>query len=212
MYSLSRYSCTFPPSELTRCVCRSFHVDAVNAAVVGNQYLWQDHLSLVCLCRTPGNWKTPSTEPSGSIRRVQIAVLLHFWVKLICREGWTLKVLQPVPRSCTCAWHQSEKKKKEFHNSQADFISLRFATCISWEVIKDNCRHLWWSHITFVFKSFTEKPVSYTMQGITLGRNLCPFYLNLTPLEVEQGFSFVASRVFSSVFGEVGWFQQGQVV
>lgn len=109
--SQSRCCCTAPLSEPTRSVCRSFSVDLVSAAVVGNHYLWQDHLFLVCLCWTPGNWKTPSTDPGGSIRQLQIAVLLHFWAKLLCREGWTLKVMQPVSRSCTCAWHQSEKRK-----------------------------------------------------------------------------------------------------
>lgn len=111
-------------------------------------------------------------------------MLLCVWAKLHWKEGWTLKVMQSVPRSCTCAWHQSEKKKKkklwsfiweEFQNSPADFISLRFVMFISWEVIKDNCWHLWWSQTTFIFKYFTEKPLSYTMQGATLGRQLVSF-------------------------------------
>lgn len=212
MYSLSRYSCTFPPSELTRCVCRKLPCRCCQRCCCRESVSLAGS-SFSCLFMS-NSWELEN--PLDRAQRIYQTGSDRSVAAFLSEADLQRRMNPESVATCSEVLHMCltsvRKKKKEFHNSQADFISLRFATCISWEVIKDNCRHLWWSHITFVFKSFTEKPVSYTMQGITLGRNLCPFYLNLTPLEVEQGFSFVASRVFSSVFGEVGWFQQGQVV
>lgn len=48
------------------------------------------------------------------------------------------------------------------------------------------------------------------MQGAILGLldlNSWTFFIKSSSLEVERGFSLVASRVFSFVFWNVGWFQ-----
>lgn len=115
---------------------------------------------------------------------------------------------------CLTSVRKKEKKLwslvwEELQNSPADFASLRFVTFISWEVIKDNCWHLWRSRTAFIFKYFTEKPRSYRMRGMALARELVSF---LSEFNNSWGGAriFICCFMCFTVFWNVCWFQLGQ--